>query len=72
MKKLLLILGVLLLVAALIACALAVLHFHAHRSLYDAAAETYDRIHQRAVLCTVLSAVFAIGGAVCLIVRTKM
>ncbi len=71
MKKLLLIVGVIVLAACVLALVVALWNRFAYYHVLDGSAALYDRLHRRMTVSFVVSGVLAAVGAVCLIVRTK-
>lgn len=72
MKKLLLIVGIVSVVACVIFLAFALLNLTVYNNLYDGAAELYDRLHQRMIVNFIIGILLAIIGAVCFIIRSKI
>lgn len=72
MKKLLLIIGILSIVVCVIALLLALLNMQGYNNLLDGTAEHYERLHNRMIVCFVSGAVFAVIGAACFVIRSKM
>lgn len=71
MKKALLIIGIVLIIAAILFLLLAGLFLHSYQSLRDGSPEHYNALQQRAIICGVIGVVLAAGGAACLICRSK-
>lgn len=72
MKKLLLIVGIILLAACVLALAVAVWNRFAYHHVLDGSAALYDRLRLRMNVSFIVGGVLAAVGAVCLIVRTKL
>ena len=72
MKKLLLIIGVVIVVAGIIALLFSALQLYGYYHLLDGESDMYIGLHRRMIIYFVLGIVFAVIGAVCLIIRTKM
>ena len=72
MKKLLLIVGVVLLAACVLALIFAVWNRFAYCRVLDGSAALYDRLNRRMSVSFAVSGVLAAIGAACLIVRTKL
>ena len=69
MKTPLLIIGIVVLTAAVLSLLFAALNLHAYRHMLDGSAEHYARLHQRAVLFFVIGGVLAAAGAACFVIR---
>ena len=72
MKKLLLILGILILVACVIFLLLAALKLSAYRNLVDATPEHYENLMRSSTVHAVIGVILAAAGAACLIIRAKL
>lgn len=76
MKKLLLIAGVVIIVAGVIALLFSALQRYGYYHLLDGDADMYIRLHWGMIISLVISLVIGIVlvaiGAVCLIIRTKL
>ena len=72
MNKLLRILGIVLIVAAVLSLLLAAFSRMGYYNLMDGSPEQYAALHQRMVVCFVLGIVLALLGAVCLFLRAKL
>ena len=72
MKKTLLILGIVIIVACVISLLIAAWNLFAFYHVLDGSPALYDRLHQRSILCFIIGIVFAVVGAVCLIVQSKL
>ena len=72
MKKLLLIVGIIVLAACVLALAAAVWNWFAYHHVLDGSAALYGRLRQRMNVSFIVGGVLAAIGAVCLIVRTKL
>ena len=72
MKKLLLIIGVVIVVAGIIALLFSAIQLYGYYHLLDGESDMYIGLHRRMIIYFVLGIVFAVIGAVCLIIRTKM
>lgn len=71
MKKFLLIAGILLLIACVLALAFAALQFMAYRHALDGSPAFYDRLHLRMWIFFAIGIVLAILGAVCMVLHFK-
>ena len=69
MKKLLLILGVVCIIAGVLSLLLAVLNWYGYYHVLDGSAELYSRLNMRKILFLILGICLVVGGAVCLLVR---
>ena len=72
MKKLLLVVGILVIVACVIALLLALLSMFGYYNVLDGSQTLYDRLHRRMVLSFVIAGILAVVAVVCFIVRAKM
>ena len=71
MKKVLLIIGIVSIVACVLALAFGGLNLFGYHTVLDGSHELYQRLHQRAIVSFVAGAVFAAIGIGCLIIRAK-
>ena len=72
MKKLLLIIGVVVIIAGVIALLFSALQRFGYYHLLDGEADTYIRLHRRMIIFSVVGIALAAIGAVCLIIRAEM
>ena len=72
MKKLLLIIGVVIIIAGVIALLFSALQRFVYYHLLDGEAAMYIRLHWRMIISLVIGIVLVVIGAACLIIRTKM
>lgn len=72
MKKLLLVVGAVSMIACVIFLLLALLNLLGYYHVLDGSAELYNKLHRRMIACFASGAVFAAIGAVCIIVRAKI
>ena len=72
MKKLLLIIGVVVIIAGVIALLFSALQRYGYYHLLDGDADLYIRLHRGMIVSFVIGIVLVAMGAVCLIVRTKL
>lgn len=72
MKKLLLIAGVVIIVAGVIALLFSALQRYGYYHLLDGDADMYIRLHWGMIISFVIGIVLVAIGAVCLIISTKM
>ena len=72
MKKLLLIVGIVSIVACILFLLYAALNLYGFNNLYDGTAEHYQRLHNKSVIFFVSGFVLAAIGAVCFIIRLKI
>ncbi len=71
MKKLLLIVGIASMVVCVLFLFFAVLYLFGYYHVVDGSAGLYRRLYQKMIVCFVLGSVFAVIGAVCMILRFK-
>ena len=69
MKKILLVIGIVAIVACILALAYAALNIFGYYRVLDGSAELYARLHQRAIIFLIVGIVLAVIGIVCMIVR---
>lgn len=72
MKKLLLILGVVIIIAGVIALLFSALQRFGYYHLLDGDAGMYIGLHWRMIIFFVIGIVLVVIGTVCLIIRTKL
>ena len=72
MKKLLLIIGIVTIVACVLFVLFALLNMHAYYNLFDGTAEHYNWLHKRMIISFVIGIILAVTGAVCFIIRSKI
>ena len=72
MKKLLLIIGVVIVIAGVIALLFSALQRYGYYYLLDGEADMYIRLHGRMIISFVIGIVLVVMGAACLIIRTKL
>lgn len=72
MKKLLLVIGVAIILAGVIALLFSALSRYVYDHLLDGHADLYIRLHWRMIISLVIGIVLVVIGAVCLIIRTKL
>lgn len=72
MKKTLLVIGVLCIIAFILLLLFALLYMHGYYNLFDGTAEHYERLHQRMTISFIISIASAIIGIICFIVRSKI
>jgi len=72
MKKLLLIIGVMLIIVGVIALLFSALQLYGYYHLLDGEADMYVAMRWRMIISLVIGIVLVAVGAVCLIARTKM
>ncbi len=72
MKKLLLVIGIILIIAGILSLSLAALNMSAHRHALDGSAEFYARLHHRTVVFLVIGIVLTLSGAVCIALYFKI
>jgi len=72
MKKLLLILGTVIIIAGVIALLFSAIQRYGYYNILDGDADLYIGLHRRMVISFVIGIIFEVIGVVCLILRTKM
>ena len=72
MKKLLLVVGIVSIIACILFLLFAVLSLLGYYNVLDGSAELYNRLHQRMIISFLVGIVLAVIGTVCFIIRSKM
>lgn len=72
MRKLLLIVGVIIIIACILSLLYAMLNFSAYKSLRDGTPEHYERLYKKAITFLVIGIILALIGVFCFIVRYKI
>ena len=72
MRKVLLIAGIILLVACVIAFIAAIFFNYMYMHVLDGSTELYARLHSRAIISLIVGIVLAVIGTVLFIVRSKV
>ena len=72
MKKKLLIVGIILIIACVLSLLYAGLNLFVYYHALDGSAELYSSLHQRMIVFGLLGVVLGVLGAVCLIFRSKI
>ena len=72
MKKVLLIIGILLIIACVLLLVFALLYRHSYYNLFDGTPEHYKHLHQKMVTFFTAGGISALIGAVCVIIHTKI
>ena len=72
MKKLLLIVAVICLIACVLSLLLSVLSWHGYYNVMDGSPELYIRLKQRMLYCLIVGIILAAAGAASLYFRTKL
>lgn len=72
MKKALLIIGIVIAVACVIALALALLFRFGYYGVLDGSQALYDRLHRNMIISFIAAGVLAVISALCFIIRAKM
>ena len=72
MKKALLIIGIILIVAFVLALIVALFFRYSYLHVLDGSQALYDRLHRRMIISFVAGSVLAVIAAVCFIARAKM
>lgn len=71
MKKVLLIVGIICIIACVLSLLYAALNWHGYYHLLDGDGDMYSRMHRRMIVSFVVGIIFAALAAVCLIIRAK-
>ena len=71
MKKWLLVIGIILIVASVVSLLFAALQLFGYYHVLDGSAALYARLHQRAIVSFIVGGVLACGAVVCLILRAR-
>ena len=71
MKKLMLIIGIILLAAAVLSLLLAALNWFGYSRTLDGSAELYAGMHRRMIAFFIVGIVLAAVGIVCLVIRAR-
>ena len=72
MKKILLIVGIILIFACVLALLFAALKWYGYRHLVDGTADHYTRLHRKMISYFVTGIVLAAAGTACIILRAKI
>ena len=72
MKNLLLIVGIVLVVACIIALLFAVVNMMSYHSLRDGTAAHYQRLHQKMIIYYIVGAVLLLLAVICFVIRFKI
>ena len=72
MKKLLLIIGIVILVVCVLFLLFAALNLFGYYHVLDGSPALYDRLHRRMIVFSASGVALAVIGAVCLIVRSRI
>ena len=72
MKKVLFIIGIILIVLCVVFLLAAVLYLYAYHRVLDGSAELYGRLHGRAILFFIIGISFAVIGVVCIFVHSRL
>ena len=71
MKKLLLILGIVSIIACVVSLLMAALGWMGYYHLMDGSSELYTSLHRRMIVGAILAVVFAASAVVCFLLRAK-
>lgn len=71
MKKWLLVIGIILIVATVVSLLFAALQLFGYYHVLDGSAALYARLHQRAIVSFIVGGVLACGAVACLILRAR-
>ena len=72
MKKLLMIIGIVLIVACVLSLLFALLNLFGYRHVLDGSAELYGSLHRRMLVFLIVGIVLAVIGAVCFVLRSRI
>ena len=72
MKKILLVVGIVIIVACVVSLIIAAWNLFAYHHVLDGSAVLYGRLHRRMQLAFAAGIVFAVIGAVCMIIRSRI
>lgn len=72
MKKLLLVVGIVCVIACILFLLFALLNLHGYYNLYDGTAEHYEWLHHRMIISFLVGIASAIAAAVCFIIYSKI
>ena len=71
MKKLLTVIGIVLIAACVLSLLFALLNLFGYHRVLDGSAELYSRLHRRMIVFLIIGIVLAVTGALCLVMRSK-
>ena len=71
MKKLLLIIGIVIIVACVLSLLYALLNLYGYYHVLDGSGELYGRLHRRMIVFLITGILLAAIGAVCFVIRSK-
>lgn len=72
MKRVLLIIGIVLIIASILALLYAALSRYGYYHMLDGSAAHYANLHRRMTVSFIVGLVLAVLGAACIIIRTKL
>ena len=72
MKKMLLTVGIILIIACVLSLLYAALNLFVYYHALDGSAELYSRLHQRMITFGIIGIVIAVLGTLCFIFRSKL
>ena len=72
MKKILLIVGIMSIIACVLSLLLAVVFWFGYYQVLDGSVDLYIRLYQRRIICCGSGITFLVIGIVCMIVRSKI
>ena len=72
MKKMLLTVGIILIIACVLSLLYAALNLFVYYHALDGSAELYSRLHQRMITFGIIGIVLAVFGTLCFIFRSKL
>ena len=71
MKKLLLIVGIISLIACTLSLLFSAINWFGYYHVMDGPADLYIRLHQRMIICFVIGIILAVIGIMCMFIRFK-
>ena len=72
MKRLFLIIGIVIIIAAVLFLLFALLNMHTYYNLYDGTPAHYRNLHSSMIISFIIGVVLVIIGTVCIIIRNKI
>ena len=72
MKKVIFVIGIVIIVACVLALLYAGLNYYGYYHVLDGSTQLYQRLHHRAVLSALIAAVLGIIGIACIIIRSRL
>ena len=71
MRKILLAVGIVIIVAFVIALLLGVINLFGYYHVLDGSQNLYARLHRRAILSFVIAGILAVAAVICFVIRAK-